>query len=143
MRIMIKSLLLLILIATESPLSAEPIVTKYDIGDVVGLVTKIEPQSITVKVNKVVQTGVTRRHINGRNVAIPKYTTKQEEVTYQLSDAVNFRTNSGKSAKLGDIQNGDQVRLHVYKMSEHQKGEKLSQHMEVLRVDITNSTKKR
>ena len=136
-------LTVLMLVLSEQAGSSADVVSKTDAGNISGVVTKIEAGSVTVKVTKTVQNGVTRRRVNGRTVSVPKYTTKQEETTYKMSDNVVFRTNSGRGAALADVQAGDTVKLHLYRVSEKESSAKPNQHMEVLRLDIIASSKKK
>lgn len=117
----------------------EPTMKKTYAGAVTGTVSKVDSGSITVKVPTTVQSGVTRRHVGGRTISIPRYTTKQVENTLSLSPDVTVKTVSGKTAAMEDVRPGVSVRLHAYTMTERSPGEKSKSHVEVLKIEVPSS----
>ncbi len=119
----------------------EPSVSKTPLGNTAGAVVKVGTDQITINVTTLVPSTGNKR---GRRKSSAKPTTKLVETSYTMSAKVIVKTVGGKVMELTDVHEGETVRLHIAKISEHKVGEKSEPHMEVTQIDIPNppTTKK-
>ena len=125
---------------TDAPVKPEPKPIKTHIGDVTGVISKMDATSITIKVPTVTQSGTTSQNLGGGRYAnVPKYTTKQVVTVYALSPDVTVKTVSGKKAEIVDVKTGETVRLNIYQVTERRPGEKAETTVVVLKIDVPDA----
>ncbi len=137
MKIRLFSILTLstLLVLSQTLYSAdEPSVSKTPVGNTAGVVVKVGTDQITINV----PTPMASTGGKGRRRGGAKPTTKLVETPYAMSAKVIVKTVGGKVMELTDVHEGETVRLHIAKISEHKVGEKSEPHMEVTQIDIPN-----
>jgi len=130
--------------ATLNAADPVPVHREIPAGETQGQVVKISSNSITIKVSQRVQSGTPRHTVRGpngsrRTVSTPKYTTKQVDTTFLLTDNVKVRAPGNKQAGVTDIKAGETVHLYLADVQSGVTGKKLETHREVNRIDIAHA----